>query len=580
MNRKLTLCWVAAMLCCSAGAAAAQYSQQAEPLGPEVAVSSPVRFPLLLSANYGELRGNHFHSGIDIKTQGVIGKPIYAIADGTVARIAVSPSGFGKALYMDHPDGTTSVYGHLERFTDEIEDYIHEIQYARRSFAVDVTPPVGMFHYQRGEQIAVSGNRGSSGGPHLHLEVRETASQRPLNILARGILEVNDSIPPRPVVLYYIEIDTVQGVPVHTMRQKRTVRRDAATGVYMIQDTSALRISRNGYFAVEAAEKKNGTANPMGIYTFDVLYDGVEAFSMEVDRVPFDVGRYCYAAALYPQSRKTRNGVYKLYRGPHNRLPLYGRGSNGVLTLADRETHRVEVVMYDDCGNSSTLVVPVVWGLQPRKERPQGIPVKWSENFRYDEGGLSLTIPQKALFESILLDLSTKTRPSYAYSPLYVVHTADVPVYGSITVQIDASELPVHLRDKALVGSVSANGHRSSAGGAWKEGKVTTKTRSFGTFYIAVDTVAPRITPKFKDNDDFSSRRSMSVKISDDFSGVASYSATIDGEWALFEYDPKSATLTHYFDDTRWDRGVVHTLKLTVVDGKGNRTTETIRYKR
>ena len=167
-------------------AAAAQYSQQAEPLGPEVAVSSPVRFPMLLSANYGELRGNHFHSGIDIKTQGVIGKPIYAIADGTVARIAVSPSGFGKALYMDHPDGTTSVYGHLERFTDEIEDYIHEIQYARRSFAVDVTPPAGMFHYQRGEQIAVSGNRGSSGGPHLHLEVRETASQRPLNILARG----------------------------------------------------------------------------------------------------------------------------------------------------------------------------------------------------------------------------------------------------------------------------------------------------------------------------------------------------------------------------------------------------------
>ena len=149
-----------------------------------------------------------------------------------------------------------------------------------------------------------------------------------------------------------------------------------------------------------------------------------------------------------------------------------------------------------------------------------------------------------------------------------------------MTVQIDASELPEYLRDKALVGSVSANGHRSSAGGAWKEGKVTTKTRSFGTFYIAVDTVAPRITPKFKDNDDFSSRSSMSVKISDDFSGVASYSATIDGEWALFEYDPKSATLTHYFDDTRWNRGVVHTLKLTVVDGKGNRTTETIRYKR
>ena len=199
----------------------------------------------------------------------------------------------------------------------KFEDYIHEIQYARRSFAVDVTPPAGMFHYQRGEQIAVSGNRGSSGGPHLHLEVRETASQRPLNILARGILEVNDSIPPRPVVLYYIEIDTVQGVPVHTMRQKRTVRRDAATGVYMIQDTSALRISRNGYFAVEAEEKKNGTANPMGVYTFDVLYDGVEAFSMEVDRGSFRCRTLLLCGGALPPSLGKQGMEYTNFIGDH-----------------------------------------------------------------------------------------------------------------------------------------------------------------------------------------------------------------------------------------------------------------------
>ena len=290
-------------------------------MATEFGFVSPVSFPVLLSANYGELRGNHFHSGIDVKTQGVINKPIRAIADGTVVRIAVSPSGFGKALYINHPNGTTSVYGHLERFSDSIERYIHEIQYVRKSFAVDVTPPAGKFVFKQGEQIALSGNRGSSGGPHLHLEVRETDSQRPLNLLARGMLQVRDTIPPKPVVLYYIGVDTVQGVPVHTVRWKLSVRRDAR-GNYTLLDTAALRVARNGYFAVEAEEKKNGTDNPMGVYAFDVTYDGKPAFSMVVDRIGFDVGRYCYAAALYPQSRATRNGVYRLYKLPNNRLPV------------------------------------------------------------------------------------------------------------------------------------------------------------------------------------------------------------------------------------------------------------------
>ena len=163
--------WIvlSAAVCC-AGASPAQYTPHPA-MATEFGFVSPVAFSMLLSANYGELRGNHFHSGIDIKTQGVINKPIRAIADGTVVRIAVSPSGFGKALYINHPNGTTSVYGHLERFSDSIERYIHEIQYARKSFAVDVTPPAGKFVFKQGEQIALSGNRGSSGGPHLHLEI-------------------------------------------------------------------------------------------------------------------------------------------------------------------------------------------------------------------------------------------------------------------------------------------------------------------------------------------------------------------------------------------------------------------------
>ena len=572
--------WIvlSAAVCC-AGALPAQYTPHPA-MATEFGFVSPVAFSMLLSANYGELRGNHFHSGIDIKTQGVINKPIRAIADGTVVRIAVSPSGFGKALYINHPNGTTSVYGHLERFSDSIERYIHEIQYVRKSFAVDVKPPAGKFVFKQGEQIALSGNRGSSGGPHLHLEVRETDSQRPLNLLARGMLQVRDTIPPKPVVLYYIGVDTVQGVPVHTVRWKLSVRRDAR-GNYTLLDTAALRVARNGYFAVEAEEKKNGTDNPMGVYAFDVTYDGKPAFSMVVDRIGFDVGRYCYAAALYPQSRATRNGVYRLYKLPNNRLPVYRKTvRNGLLTLDDDGRHEVGIELTDDCGNASRLAFRVVRGLSAPQVVPDGIPVDWTKDFRHQQGGLSLSVPRGALYESILLDLSEKPKQRYAYSPLYAIHTPDVPLQGAVTVSIDASELPAELRSKALLATVGRDGGRSAAGGAWKEGRVTTETRSFGTYYIAVDTVAPRITPQFKSGDDFASRKTLSFKISDDFSGIGSYSAAIDGKWALFEYDPKTATLTHYFDDGRWSRETTHVLVLTVADGKGNKTVFRGNYRR
>ena len=153
---------------------------------------------------------------------------------------------------------------------------------------------------------------------------------------------------------------------------------------------------------------------------------------------------------------------------------------------------------------------------------------------------------------------------------LYILHQALHP----------ALKLPAELRSKALLATVGRDGGRSAAGGAWKEGRVTTETRSFGTYYIAVDTVAPRITPQFKSGDDFASRKTLSFKISDDFSGIGSYSATIDGKWALFEYDPKTATLTHYFDDGRWSRETTHVLVLTVADGKGNKTVFKGNYRR
>lgn len=573
--RKLC-CLGAALLCTTGGWSQYFVREQTRQyhFGP------PVDIPILLSANYGELRGAHFHSGIDIKTQGVIGKPVLAMADGYVARIAVSPSGFGKALYMNHPDGTTTVYGHVERFAEEIEAYIHELQYARKSFSVDVAPPADKFVFRRGDRIALSGNRGSSGGPHLHLDVRETASQRPLNIVARNIIAVADTIPPQAKVLYFIGIDTVQGIPIHSVRRKLSVKQ-SAPGRWRLAGGDTVVVSQTGYFAVEAEEKKSGTTNPMGIYTIDALMDGAQFFAMTVDAIPFDLTRYSYATALYPESRGTRNGVYRLCSLPNNPLHIYnGTARRGIIALRDDNVHDIDIALGDDCGNRSVLSFRIRRGLGPKSPEPQGIPVRWNEDFSIRREGLSLSFPKRTLYESILLSLKTKPAQRYSYSPLYEIHSADVPVQKSLTIAIDAPDLPQHLRGKALLGIVGKDGRRSSAGGAWKDGRVTGTPRSFGTYYIAVDTVAPRIVPSFEPGADFGTKKTLSFKISDDFSGIATYSATIDGQWALFEYDPKTNTLTHYFDDTRWGKGGTHTLVLTVTDGKGNKSVSRTSYKR
>lgn len=539
---------------------------------------SPLDIPLLVSGNVGELRGNHFHSGVDFKTQGVTGKTVRAVAPGYVARIAVSPGGYGKALYLNHPDGTTSVYGHVERFTPEIERYVHEQQYRRQSFSVDLYPPREMFRYERGEQIASSGNRGSSGGPHLHFEIRETASQQALNVLAEKMIPVKDGIAPRIVTLYYIEVDTVQGVPVHTTRYSRSVRQSAG-GQYALPDTAALKISPRGYFAAEVSERKDGAGNALGPYRIESTLDGKPVFSFTMDRINFSLSRYAQAVALYPESRGKRNGVYRLTVLPNNPLPLFrGTVNRGIVSLPDDRPHRMEIILTDDNGNRSTLAFNLRNGLPPRTPKAETgsadlrlTPVRWDKPFSLSGESFRVEIPARALYESILLETGTGPRPAYAYSPLYKIHTDGVLLHSNITVSLDAGELPAGLRSKALLGRLSGK-TPVAAGGAWSDGEVTAKVRSFGNYFVAVDTVAPRIMPEFKERENMQGKRSLSLIVSDNFSGIGSYEAAIDGKWALFEHDPKTRRITHYFDDDRWQTGVTHHLELTVTDVKGNRT--------
>ncbi|MFR6557093.1 MAG: M23 family metallopeptidase [Alistipes putredinis] len=249
---------ISALLLCSAPVSA-------QHLAPEDYI-----FPLrnvagLYSANFGEMRPNHFHSGIDIKTDGMTGKPVLATADGYISRIAVTPGGYGRAIYITHPNGTTSVYGHLSKFRDDIEKYVHEERYRTRRNSINLYPSADRFPLKQGEQFAWSGNTGSSAGPHLHFEIRDSRTQRTLNTISSGVIRTRDDIPPRLVKLYYVEVDSVRGVPVHA-RPRPVELVEKTPGRYALKQEGALSVGGRGYFILEATDRKNDVSNTFGLW--------------------------------------------------------------------------------------------------------------------------------------------------------------------------------------------------------------------------------------------------------------------------------------------------------------------------
>ena len=536
----------------------------------------PVDIPVILSGNVGEVRPNHFHSGIDIKTQGVIGKNILAAADGYVSRIAVSPTGYGKALYVNHPNGTTTVYAHLESFNEAIGEYVRNEQYRRKSFAIDVSLSSGQLPVRQGEVIALSGNSGSSGGPHLHYEIRDGASQDALNFLGRGLMPgIRDDIAPQFFNLWVVHVDTLQGVPVHAVQEQYPVVKSGDG--YGIEGGKPVVFASPGYFAVEVIDTKNGAANVLGLYSLTQSIDGKSNFGLTTDRFSFATTRHINTMVHYSLHKQARYEVYRTYVSPQNNLPVYrGVADRGIVRFNDSAEHEVVMEILDDNGNSSRLRFTAVEGAKKPAivDNIEWHPVAWDERFEYRAAGLSVTIPVAVLYESTLFRFDELPNHRLAvYSPVYRIESQEgVPLQRAMTVSIRPDSLPGPLQSKACLASTTRSGGRVYEGGRWERGVVTGTTRTFGDYFVAVDTIPPRLEPTFQKGADLTNQRAFSLTMRDDFSGIGSWSVEIDGAWALFDYDAKNHVIRHWFRDARYEKGKRHTLRAVATDNKGNRT--------
>jgi hypothetical protein len=534
--------------------------------------SSPVKIPIFLSGSFAELRSNHFHSGIDIKTQGTTGIPVYSVADGYISRIFVSPSGYGLALYINHLNGTTSVYGHLESFRDDIVQYVKNIQYERESFRIDLQIPKDRFPVKQDEFIGRTGNSGSSGGPHLHFEVRDTQTEEPLNPLHYSF-PVKDHTPPR---IYSMMIATLNNHGhVDFQSEKKSFMVVFTDGKYQVQNNPVIPVYGMVGFAINANDFFDGSNNRCGVYSIRMFWDGELYYSFKMDRFSFPESRYVNSHTDFEEYVTSKRRFHKTWTDPGNRLRIYDYVRNkGQFRVTDGNIHLVRFELKDFHGNTSILDFKVESKASQaeRMKTPFIQRLKYDRENRFTEENIRIEFPEQTFYNDVEFFWEEKPASEEFVSGIHVVNRNTVPMHSSSRLSIKTHKLENRLQEKALLVSVDTiSGEISAAGGAYNNGWVTGDIRSFGNYAVALDTVPPRIIPlSIRNNSAITETSRIRFRISDDLSGIKNYTGTLDGKWALFEYDAKSNLITHYFDAQRFELGKRHAFVLKVTDNKGN----------
>lgn len=533
---------------------------------PQDVFQSPLDIPLVLAGTFGELRSNHFHSGIDIKTQRRQGLPVLAIADGTVTRIKISHWGYGKALYVAHPNGYTSVYAHLQKFSPEIESYIKKIQYKKQSYEVEAFPDYGELKVLKGNTIAYTGNTGGSSGPHLHFEIRSSVTEKPTNPLLYGY-EVRDATNPTLVGLfgYPLSEDAVVNQSAKKIQLNFTKQPDGSFLADKVTAIGTIGFGFNGF------DRQDMAANKNGVYSVKQIVNGKVYSAYDFETFSFRETRYINTLIDYSHFDKFKQRIQKCFKEPYNRLGIYDTlHNNGRITVKEGLSYNVEILISDLEGNQTKLIIPVEGKRETIKIEKNHTVTKdfilANKPNNFDLGAAKVFFPANTFYQDFYIDLKKGT-------DTVTIHDNSVAAHRNFTISFDVANKPLNERKQLFIARVDRKGDLRHSKTYKRDGAFTTRTRTFGTYTLAQDTIAPEIKPRnFKEKQWLSNFSYLSLKISDDLSGIDTYNATINGQWILMEYEPKTKTLTYNFDDIILDQTQCD-LKVVVTDNVGNSST-------
>ena len=526
--------------------------------------TNPLDIPIILSGTYGELRSNHFHSGIDIKTKGIQGLNVYSYASGYVSRIKVSHGGYGKALYIKHPDGNTTVYAHLKKFSSKIEEIVKSKQYKRESYEIEFFPKENEISVLENEIIAFSGNTGGTSGPHLHFEVRDK-NQIPINPLINSSIYIEDDRTPFFKKLFYKSYDSN-----NVFDSQTELKINKITSSLYVSDT--LKSSGKIGIGIVAFDKHNRANNSNGIFKIITSLNNQNLLKILFDSISFDKTKHINTFIDYSFFKNHKIRIQKLFIEENNPLDLYSSNiNNGFITIKNKEFYKYEVNIYDANGNKSKLVVPIL-GVKTNKplklvnNHVELTYIERDKKYELEFNSVRVSILEETFYNNLFLEAKFE-------NDILSIDKDTIPLLKPITIYFNTDRYNDSIKNQLYIAKLSDNKKMTSYNYTtdFSNGKKSS-TKSLGRYTLGVDTINPAISPiGFKENDWISNFSNLKIKVNDVGSGIRSYNGWINNKWILFELNTKKGILVYDFDDNIV-RKAKNNLHIEIIDNVGNRT--------
>ena len=514
----------------------------------------PLDIPIQLSGTFGEFRSNHFHAGLDIRTQGRQGLKVKSVQNGWVNRIRVSTTGYGKALYIQHYDGTTSVYAHLKKFAPKIEAYVKERQYQKESFTIDLFPKSEVLKIEAGELVGFSGNTGGSYGPHLHFEVRNSSNQNPINPMEYP-LEIIDSQRPQIQNLYIYN-----GIhPDSKKKEFPLVKKNDS-----VYTTAGIYTGGKISVGLRLFDRQDLSYNKNGIYKAKVRLNGIPQFEMKMDEISFNDSKYINLLIDYKEYAQKKRRIQRFISHSEQKTTfLEGEKTNGEMEISPGKSYQIMIEVSDYVGNTSYVEAYITGTDPPLKFTEKLDSIDPSKDYLFDFDDKSVYFPQNSFYDAIPLKVENTENE-------LIVGENHYPLQKPFEIQFQIPDQDSLKNSQSFIAKLNSKGKPYFFSNQKKEDSWIGKSKILGRFTLSRDSVAPKIKPlNFKNKQWLSSFNYLRVKLTDDYSGIKSYRGEINGKWIRFEYEPKNNTLIYDFNDLSFKESL-HQLTIEAEDRVGN----------